>query len=77
MSGHRMDGKENDMGEPTYVETWQVTGNPKGDILEIAYTDSVYLTYEAIDMLRRYAATAHGCTLVKLLGTREIEFEEE
>lgn len=65
------------MGEPTYIETWQVTGNPKGDILDIAYTDSVYLTDEGIDMLRRYAAVVHGCTLVKLLGTREIEVEGE
>ena len=65
------------MGELTYIETWQVTGNPKGDILDIAYTDSVYLTDEAIDGLRRYMAAFHGCTLVKLLGIREIEFEEE
>lgn len=65
------------MEEPTYVETWQVTGNPKGDILDIAYTDSVYLTDEAIDMLRRYMVAASGCVLVKLLGTREIEFEGE
>lgn len=65
------------MGELTYVETWQVTGNPKADILEIAYTDSVYLTDEGIDMLRRYAAVAHGCTLVKLLRVREIEVEGE
>ena len=65
------------MGEPIYIETWQVIGNPKGDILDIAYTDSVYLTDEAIDMLRRYMAAAHGCVLVKLLRTREIEFEGE
>lgn len=65
------------MGEPTIVETWQVTGYPQGDMLDIAYTDSVYLTAEARDGLRRYMAAFHGCTLVKLLRVREIEFEEE
>lgn len=65
------------MGEPTYIETWQVTGNPIGDILDIAYTDSVYLTDEAIDGLRHYMAAAYGCTLVKLLRVREIELEGE
>lgn len=65
------------MGVPTYVGTWQVTGNPIGDILEIAYTDSVYVTDDAIEGLRRYMAAVYGCTLVKLLGIREIELEEE
>lgn len=54
-----------------------MTGNPIGDILDIAYTDSVYVTDEAIDGLRRYMAAAYGCTLVKLLGIREIELEGE
>lgn len=65
------------MGEPTYVETWQVIGNPKGDILDIAYTKSECLSIEAIDGLRRYMAAAYGCTLVKLLGIREIEYNGE
>jgi hypothetical protein len=65
------------MGIPTIVETWQVTGNPKVDKLDIAYTDSVYVTAEARDGLRRYMAAFYGCMLVKLLGIREIEYNGE
>lgn len=60
------------MGEPIYVETWKVVGNPKGDILDIAYTRSECPTVEATDMLRRSVAEAHECVLVKLLRTRKI-----
>jgi hypothetical protein len=65
------------MGEPTYIETWQVTGNPKGNILNIAYTRSLCPTVEATDMLRRNMAKDHGCVLCKLLRTRKIEFKGE
>lgn len=65
------------MGEPIYVETWEVVGNSKGNILDIAYTRCMCPTVEATDMFRRSMAEIYGCVLVKLLRTREIEFEEE
>lgn len=65
------------MGEPIYIETWEVAGNPKGNILDIEYSMSEYQSDAATDILRHYMAAAHGCTLVKLLRTREIEVEEE
>lgn len=63
------------MSEPVYIETWEVVGNPKGDILDIAYTRSQCPSVEAIDMHRRIMAEIHGCTLKKLLRTRKIEFK--
>lgn len=65
------------MGEPIYIETWEVTGNPKGDILDIAYTRSECPTVEATDMFRRSMAETHECVLCKLLRTRKIELEGE
>ena len=64
----------NKMGEPIYIEIWEVVGNPKGNRLSIAYTRSMCPTFKAVDIFRRYMATAHGCVLVKLLRTRKIEF---
>lgn len=72
-SVHTEKGK-NDMGEPIYIETWGVVGNPKGDILDIVYTRSVCPTVEATDMFRRGMAEIHECVLCKLLKTRKIEF---
>lgn len=69
------DYKENDMGEPIYVETWKVVGNPKGDILDIAYTRCMCPTVEATDMFRRSMAERHNCILKGLLKTRKIEVE--
>ena len=69
--------RENDMGEPIYVETWKVVGNPKGDILDIAYTRSMCPTVEATDMFRHSMAETHRCVLWKLLRTRKIELEGE
>ena len=69
--------KENDMGEPVYVETWEVLGNPKGNLLDIAYTRSMCPTVEATDMFRRSMAETHECVLRKLLRTRKLEFEGE
>ena len=63
------------MGEPIYIETWKVAGNPKGDILDIAYTRSMCPTVEATDMFRHSMAETHRCVLCKLLRTRKIEFE--
>lgn len=63
------------MGEPIYIETWEVVGNSKGNILDIAYTRSECPTDKATDMFRRGAAEIHECVLLKLLRTRKIELE--
>lgn len=60
------------MGEPIYIETWEVVGNPKGNLLDIAYTRSLCPTVEATDMHRRIMAETHECVLCKLLKTRII-----
>lgn len=73
---HLKKGK-NDMAEPIYVETWEVVGDSKGNILDIAYTRGVCPTPEATDMFRRMMAEIHGCVLCKLLRTRKIELEGE
>lgn len=65
------------MGEPIYVETWEVVGNPKGHLLDIAYTRSMCPTVEATDIFRHSMAETHKCVLWKLLRTRKIEFEGE
>lgn len=65
------------MREPIYIETWEVVGNPKGDILDIAYTRSMCPTVEATDMFRRSMAETHKCVLRKLLRTRKIELKGE
>ena len=65
------------MGEPIYIETWEVVGNSKGNLLDIAYTRCICPTDEAIDMFRRNIAESYGCVLWKLLRTRKIEVEGE
>ena len=60
------------MGEPIYIETWEVVGNPKGNLLDIAYTRSLCPTVEATDMHGRIMAETHECVLCKLLKTRII-----
>ena len=65
------------MGEPIYVETWEVAGNPNGNLLDIAYTRSECPTDKATDMFRRGMAEVHECILCKLLRTRKLEFEEK
>lgn len=65
------------MREPIYIETWEVAGNPKGNILDIAYTRSQCPTVEATDIHRRIMAEIHECVLCKLLRTRKIELEGE
>lgn len=65
------------MGEPIYIETWEIVGNSKGDILDIAYTRCLCPTVEVTDMFRRSMAEIYGCVLCKLLRTRKIEFEGE
>ena len=64
------------MGEPIHIETWEVVSNV-GNVLDIAYTRCLCPTIEATDMFRRSMAETYKCVLVKLLRTREIEFEEE
>lgn len=65
------------MGEPIYIETWEVVGNSKGNILDIAYTRCLCPTVEATDMFRHSMAETYKCVLVRLLRTREIEFKGE
>ena len=67
--------EENDMGEPIYIETWEVAGNPKGNLLNIAYTRSMCPTVEMTDIFRRIKADDQRCVLCKLLKTRKIEVE--
>lgn len=66
-----------DMAEPIYVETWEVVGNSKGNLLDIAYTRCLCPTVEATDIFRRSMAETHRCVLLKLLRTRKIELEGE
>lgn len=65
------------MREPIYIETWEVVGNSKGNILDIAYTRCLCPTVEATNMCRRSMAETYKCVLVRLLRTRKIEFEGE
>lgn len=65
------------MGEPIYIETWEVIGNSKGNLLDIAYTRCLCPTVEATDIFRRNMAERHNCILKRLLKTRKIEFEGE
>ena len=60
------------MGEPIFVETWEVIGNSVGCILDIAYTPSMCNTPEAIEQFRGTIAEDHNCVLKKLLQRREI-----
>lgn len=62
------------MGEPIYIETWEVVSN-MGNVLDIAYTRCMCPTVEATDMFRRSMAEIDGCVLLKLLRTRKIEVE--
>lgn len=69
------------MGEPIYIETWEVIrtweviGNSKENLLDIAYTRSMCPTVEATVMFRHSMAELHRCVLCKLLRTRKIEYE--
>lgn len=63
------------MAEPIYVETWEVVGNSKGNLLDIAYTRCLCPTVEATDIFRRSMAERHNCILKRLLKTRKIEVE--
>ena len=64
------------MGEPIYIETWEVVSN-MGNVLDIAYTRCLCPTIEATDMFRRSMAETYKCVLVRLLRTRKIELEGE
>lgn len=64
------------MGEPIYIETWEVISN-MGNVLDIAYTRCLCPTVEATDMFRYSMAKLHRCVLLRLLRTRKIEFEGE
>lgn len=65
------------MGEPIYIETWEVVGNPKGNLLDIAYTRRECPTAEVIEMLRFSMAETHECILRRLLRTKKFELEGE
>lgn len=55
------------MSEALYIEVWEVCGNPSGDRLEIAYTDSQCPTYSHLLALRDNMAERHNCKLIRLL----------
>ena len=60
------------MIEPIYIEIWEVSGNPSGDKLEIAYTDSQCPTYSHLRALRDNMAEKHDCKLEHLIRTDTI-----
>lgn len=64
------------MSEPIYIETWEVSGNPSGDRLAIAYTKSKCPTYKILDVFRSDMAETHNCKLKCLLRTDVIETEK-
>lgn len=68
------------MSEPKYIEVWEVSGNPNGDRLGIAYTKSKCPTYEMLLVLRNDMAEKYNCKLEHLLRTDEIwigEYDDE
>lgn len=71
------------MGEPIYIETWEVirtweaVDNSKRNLLDIAYTRNLCPTVEATNIFRHSMAELHRCVLWKLLRTRKIELEGE
>ena len=61
------------MREPTYVEVWKVTGNPNGDRLGIAYTESMCPTPDHLIAFRNCMAENHNCILEYLIRTDVIK----
>ena len=63
------------MSEPTYIEIWKVSGNPSGDRLGFAYTESDCPTYSHLLALRDSMAEMHDCKLEYLIRTDTIVME--
>ena len=64
------------MSEPTYIEIWKVSGNPSGDRLGIAYTESDCPTLDYLIALRGCMAEMHNCKLDYLIRTDVIRHTE-
>lgn len=64
------------MSEPIFVEVWKVIGNPRGDRLGIAYTESDCPTYDHLIALRDGMAEMHNCKLDYLIRTDVIRHTE-
>lgn len=69
------------MNESTYIEIWEVSGNPNiYKLLGIPYTDSQCPTYSHLLELRDNIAEKHNCKLIRLLEqyvvcTKEVDNE--
>lgn len=60
------------MSEPTYIEIWEVSGNPSGNRLCIAYTKSDCPTLDYLIEFRNCMAENYNCKLEYLIRTEEI-----
>lgn len=65
------------MSEPTYIEVWKVSGNPSGDKLGIAYTESMCPTLDYLEALRKCMAENHNCKLEYLIRMDVIDHTEK
>ena len=65
------------MSEPTYIEVWEVSGNPNGDKLAFAYTERMCPTLDCLEVLRRCMSEMHDCKLEYLIRTDTIELTEK
>ena len=64
------------MSEPIFIEIWKVTGNPSGDRLEMAYTESKCPTLDHLIAFRNCMAEMHDCILEYLIRTDVIKHTE-
>ncbi len=65
------------MSEPTFIEIWEVSGNPEGNRLGMAYTKSKCPTLDHLIAFRNSMAEMHECKLEHLIRTDTIVTEEE
>ena len=65
------------MSEPTFIEIWEVSGNPEGNRLGMAYTKSRCPTLDHLIAFRNSMAEMYECKLEYLIRTDIIVTEEE
>lgn len=65
-----------DVNEPTFIEIWEVSGNPNGNRLGIAYTKSRCPTLDHLIAFRNSMAEMHECKLEYLIRTDVIKHTE-
>lgn len=63
------------MSESIYIETWKVSGNPRGDRLGMAYTRSKCPTLDYLIAFRNSMAEMYDCKLEYLIRTDTIVTE--